>query len=63
MAAGKVTDAMQVLNQRTLYSSIVALGLVRLGGKRQLRWEAGVIFGVDSKSPDTTLRFLLEFEF
>lgn len=54
---------MQVLNQRTLYSSIVALGLVRLGGKRQLRWEAGVIFGVDSKSPDTTLRFLLEFEF
>jgi hypothetical protein len=41
----------------------VALGMVRLGGKRQLRWEAGAIFGVDSKSPDTTLRFLLEFEF
>ena len=41
----------------------VALGLVRLGGKRQLRWEAGAIFGVDSQSPDTTLRFLLEFEF
>lgn len=41
----------------------VALGLIRLGGKRQLRWEAGAIFGVDSKSPDTTLRFLLEYEF
>jgi hypothetical protein len=41
----------------------VALGMVRLGGKRQLRGEAGAIFGVDSKSPDTTLRFLLEFEF
>ena len=41
----------------------VALGLVRLGGKRKLRWEAGAIFGLDSKSPDTTLRFLLEFEF
>jgi hypothetical protein len=39
------------------------MGQVRLGGRRQLRWEAGAIFGVDSKSPDTTLRFLLEFEF
>ena len=41
----------------------VAMGQVRLGGRRQLRWEAGAIFGVDSRSPDTTLRFLLEFEF
>jgi len=41
----------------------VAMGLVRLGGKRRLRWEAGAIFGVDSQSPDTTLRFLVEFEF
>jgi len=39
------------------------MGQVRLGGRRQLRWEAGAIFGVDSKSADTTLRFLLEFEF
>lgn len=39
------------------------LGQVRLGGRRQLTWEAGAIFGLDSKSPDTTLRFLLEFEF
>jgi len=39
------------------------LGQIRLGGRRSLRWEAGAIFGVDSKSPDTTLRFLLEFEF
>jgi len=39
------------------------LGQLPLGGKRQLRWEAGAIFGLDSKSPDTTLRFLLEFEF
>jgi len=39
------------------------MGQVRLGGKRQLRWEAGAIFGVDSKSPATTLRLLLEFEF
>lgn len=40
-----------------------ALGQVRLGNKRQLKWEAGAIFGMDSKSPDITLRFLLEFEF
>jgi hypothetical protein len=39
------------------------MGQVRLGGRRRLHWEAGAIFGVDSKSPDTTLRFLLEFEF
>lgn len=39
------------------------LGQLPLGGKRQLRWEAGAIFGLDSKSPDATLRFLLEFEF
>ena len=39
------------------------MGQVRLGGRRQLRWEAGAIFGLDSKSPDTTLRFLMEFEF
>lgn len=39
------------------------MGQLRLGGRRQLRWEAGAIFGVDSRSPDTTLRFLLEFEF
>jgi len=40
-----------------------ALGQVRLGGGRKLGWEAGVIFGVGSRSPDTTLRLLLEFEF
>ncbi|MDT8318961.1 MAG: hypothetical protein RQ826_00400 [Xanthomonadales bacterium] len=39
------------------------LGQLPLGHRRQIRWEAGVIFGVGSKSPDTTLRFLLEFEF
>lgn len=41
----------------------VALGQLPLGGKRQLHWEAGAIFGVDNKSPDTTLRFLVEYEF
>ena len=40
-----------------------ALGQAALGGRRQLRWEAGVIFGLGSDSPNTTLRFLFEFEF
>jgi hypothetical protein len=39
------------------------LGQAALGGRRQMRWEAGVIFGVGSESPDTTLRLLFEFEF
>lgn len=39
------------------------LGQVRLGGRRRIGWEAGAIFGLDSKSPDTTVRFLLDFEF
>jgi hypothetical protein len=39
------------------------MGQVPLGGRKQLAWEAGVIFGLDSDSPDTTLRVLLEFEF
>jgi hypothetical protein len=39
------------------------LGQVKLSGRRKLKWEAGVIFGLDSKSPNRTLRFLAEFEF
>jgi len=39
------------------------LGQAALGGRRQLRWEAGVIFGLDADSPGTTFRFLFEFEF
>lgn len=39
------------------------IGQASLGRGRQLGWEAGVIFGIDSDSPDTTLRLLLEYEF
>lgn len=41
----------------------VLLGQIKLQGKQKLAWEAGAIFGLDSVSPDMTLRFLLEFEF
>lgn len=29
----------------------------------EYEWEAGLIFGLDSASPDRTFRFALEFEF
>ncbi len=39
------------------------LGLQRLGGKSQLKWELGLIFGTGKRTPDQTLRFSLEYEF
>jgi hypothetical protein len=41
----------------------VALGSVRFNKGRKLRWELGVILGVESKSPDQVLRAMLEYEF
>jgi hypothetical protein len=41
----------------------VLLGQVNLGARRQVKWEAGAIFGLDNESPNRTLRFLVEFEF
>ena len=41
----------------------VLLGSHPLGRGRRVRWEAGLIFGVDSDTPDQVFRGLLEFEF
>jgi hypothetical protein len=41
----------------------VVMGSWPLGGARQLRWEGGVIFGLDSDTPDQTFRVLFEYEF
>ena len=41
----------------------VLLGSQRLGGRKQLRWEAGIIYGVDADAADRTYRLLMEFEF
>jgi len=41
----------------------VLLGKFRLGGKKQIRWEAGVIFALDNETPAQTLKFIVEFEF
>jgi len=41
----------------------VLMGAQRLGGAKQLRWETGVVFGLDSATPAATLRGLVEYEF
>lgn len=41
----------------------VVSGTQRLGGRKQLMWEFGVILGVDSETPDQTWKFSLEYEF
>ncbi len=41
----------------------VLLGNVRLDGRKQLRWETGVIAGLKDDTPDATFKFLIELEF
>jgi len=41
----------------------VLLGQFKLPGTKKIKWEAGVIFGLEENSPDTSVRFLLEHEF
>jgi len=41
----------------------VMMGSASLGVRKALRWEAGVIFGLGSDSPDNSFRLLLEYEF
>lgn len=41
----------------------VAMGSVSIGVRKTLRWEAGIIFGLGSDSPDNSFRYLLEYEF
>lgn len=41
----------------------VLLGSFKLTGRKQIRWEAGVILGLDNETADQTYKFLLEFEF
>ena len=38
-------------------------GNLRLGVRRNLHWEMGLLFGLDSESPDTSIRAGLEYEF
>jgi hypothetical protein len=39
------------------------IGAIRLSAGKQLRWELGLLFGLDEETPESNLRFGLEFEF
>jgi hypothetical protein len=41
----------------------VVMGDLRLGTRKKLHWETGIIFGLDNETPDHTFRVLTEFEF
>lgn len=41
----------------------VLQGTINTGIRKNLHWEAGLILGLDSKSPNQSFRFLVEFEF
>lgn len=41
----------------------VFLGDIRLGLRRNLHWELGLFAGLDSKTPDTSMRAGIEYEF
>jgi len=39
------------------------MGAVKLSGRKQVRWELGLLFGLDTKTPESNLRGGIEFEF
>lgn len=51
------------LGEETSGLGPVLTGRERLGTNKALRWEAGIIFGLDSDSGDYTVRAVLEYEF
>ncbi|MFT6368107.1 MAG: hypothetical protein ACJAUG_001522 [Halioglobus sp.] len=51
------------LGQDTRGIGPVITGAERLGNRKALRWEAGVILGFDKDTADYTLRAVLEYEF
>lgn len=39
------------------------MGTLKLSGRKQLRWELGLLFGLDIETPESNLRGGVEFEF
>jgi hypothetical protein len=39
------------------------MGTVKLSSRKQLRWELGLLFGLDGDTPDNNVRGGIEFEF
>lgn len=50
-------------NQDTRGLGPVIMGVERVGKRRALRWELGAVIGLNSNSPDYTMRAMLEYEF
>lgn len=51
------------MGEDTLGMGPVMMGAQRIGQMKALRWEAGVIMGMNNDTADYTLRAVLEFEF
>ena len=51
------------LGQDTIALGPAITGLVRVSNGKKLRWELGIFSGVESKSPDRTIKANIEFEF
>ncbi len=51
------------MGQDTFALGPAVLGSAIVGTRKTVSWEAGVMFGESDTSPNTTFRFLLEFEF
>lgn len=60
----RLEPALEVwLGENTRALGPVLMGTERLGQRRKLHWELGLIFALDEQTPDRTLRGLLEYEF
>jgi len=51
------------LGQDTKVIGPVIMGLIRASHRRKLRWELGILAGLDNRSPSHAIRANIEFEF
>lgn len=51
------------IGQNTQGLGPVFTGVQRLGGRKKLNWEAGVVIGLDSDTPNSTWKLGVEYEF
>jgi len=51
------------MGQDTVALGPAIIGPGRLSPGKNVRWEAGIFFGLDNQSPDQTIKLNFEFEF
>ena len=49
--------------QGTIGFGPVIIGVANVGIRKSLSWEIGVVAGLSDKTPNSTCRLLLEYEF